>query len=147
MKNKPKLLYYATSYAVTANQLYHPFKYSKWLRYGKDLGKSGSMNLCAQVLKYLFYLVVKDIIENKITFKCPPVSKAVIEMGNVSGEEFVKARQNGAFQDVDFLVSNFTGYKLNLRVTNRYGSWTKRIYVSSKYRDKIVELTNKGETW
>jgi hypothetical protein len=68
-------------------------------------------------------------------------------MTPVAGDNFVKARQNGAFQDVDFLVSSFTGYQLMFRKTNRYGTWRKRIFVNSKYRDMITELTNKGMGW
>ena len=65
----------------------------------------------------------------------------------ITGDNFIKARQNGAFQDVDFLTSDFTGYQLYLRRSNRYGKWTKRIYLSAKYRDMITDLTNKGEAW
>jgi hypothetical protein len=31
-------------------------------------------------------------------------------MDPISGEDFIKARQNGAFEDVDYLNSDFTGY-------------------------------------
>jgi hypothetical protein len=55
-------------------------------------------------------LVIKDIIENKVTFKGPPGTRAWIEMIPITGEAFAKARQNGAFSDIDFLISDFTGY-------------------------------------
>jgi hypothetical protein len=68
-------------------------------------------------------------------------------MLSVSGDEFVKARQNGKFQDVDFLTSDFTGYNLGLRYNTRYGKWTKALHVSEKYKDRITELTNQGHGW
>jgi len=54
-------------------------------------------------------IVIKDIIENRTTFKLP-YKGAWIEMVPIKGDDFVRARQNGAFEDVDFLTSNFTGY-------------------------------------
>lgn len=102
-----------------------------------------------EMFRYFMYLLIKDVIENQVTFKFPPTGdgSSWIEMTPVSGDDFIKARQNGAFQDVDFLVSDFTGYQLTYRKSNRYGSWRKRIFVSSKYRDRITELTNKGVGW
>ena len=70
-----------------------------------------------------------------------------IQMDPISGDDFIKARQNGAFEDVDYINSNFTGYQLFLRYNTRYGHWKKRIYVSKKFKDKITELTNKGVGW
>lgn len=103
----------------------------------------------ASMFKYLFLLIVQDIIENGITFQLPHTTKnkCYIEMIPVSGEEFKKAYRLGAFQDVDFLASNFTGYNLRFRMTTKYGSWCKRIYVTRKYKQRITELTNQGRKW
>lgn len=138
---------WAISYAITPKQLFINFPVYKYISIAKDLGMVRTIRLCARVFVYFFYLLIIDVIENKVTFKLPPGTKAYIEMTPITGEEFIKARQNGAFQDVDFLVSNFTGYNIILRISNRYKTWKKRIYVSSKFRDRIVELTNKGESW
>ena len=139
--------HYATSYALRADQLYIGFPSSKYISFAKEWESGELRSLYSKILRYFFYLVIIDIIENGITFKFPPGTNAWLEMIPYSGDDFVKARQNGAFQDVDFLVSNFTGYQLNLRFTNRYGKWLKRLYVSSKYRDRITELTNQGRSW
>jgi hypothetical protein len=139
--------YWATSYALLPSDLYTRFPFKKYLSVADEWDTAEMKALCSRIFKYFFYLVIKDIIENKVTFKMPPGTRAWLEMAPVTGEEFAKARQNGAFADVDFLASNFTGYKLQLRYTNRYGKWAKRIYVSAKYRDKITEMTNAGETW
>ena len=86
--------------------------------------------------------MVQDVIEKQTTFKFPPGTRAWIEMIPISGEKFAIARKNGAFDDVDFLTSNFTGYQLYLRFNNRYGKWTKQLHVSKRYKDSITELTN-----
>lgn len=145
--------HWATSYALKADELYTSFPTKKYMSMkAKELPSrfNGDFKVMyGEIFRYFMYLLIKDVIENQVTFKFPPTGDGTswIEMTPVSGDEFIKARQNGAFQDVDFLVSDFTGYKLTYRKSNRYGSWRKRIFVSSKYRDKITELTNKGVGW
>lgn len=139
--------HWATSYALLPHELYTRFPDKKYITIAEEWTKEELRQLYSRIFKYFFYLVIKDIIENKVTFKCPPGTRAWIEMIPITGEAFAKARQNGAFSDIDFLISDFTGYQLCLRRTNRYGKWLKRIYVSSKYRDLITNLTNKGQTW
>lgn len=139
---------WATSYALTAKDLYTKFPYKRLKTNIRQLPNGSSQSqLLAQVFRYFFYLVIKDIIENKTTFRFPRSYRAFLEMLSVSGDEFVKARQNGKFQDVDFLTSDFTGYHLGLRYNTRYGKWTKALHVSEKYKDRITELTNQGHGW
>lgn len=139
---------WATSYALTATDLYTNFPYKKLKTNIKQLPNGSNEKwLLTKVFRYFFYLVIKDIIENKVTFRFPRTFRAFLEMLSVSGDDFVKARQNGAFQDVDFLTSDFTGYHLGLRYNTRYGKWTKALHVSEKYKDRITELTNQGHGW
>ena len=141
---------WATSYALTAKDLFTKFDQKKLKQNLKEFPEPISTNpiwFITKIFRYFFYLVIVDIIENKTVFKFPRTSRAYIEMLPVSGEQFVKARQNGAFQDVDFLTSNFTGYHLGLRYNTRYGKWTKALHVTEKYKDRISELTNQGHGW
>ena len=139
---------WATSYALTATDLYTNFPYKKLKTNIKQLPNGSNEKwLLTKVFRYFFYLVIKDIIENKTTFRFPRTFRAFLEMLSVSGDDFVRARQNGAFQDVDFLTSDFTGYHLGLRYNTRYGKWTKALHVSEKYKDRITELTNQGHGW
>jgi len=139
---------WATSYALTAKDLYTKFPYKRLKTNIKQLPNGSNEKwLLAQVFRYFFYLVIKDIIENKTTFRFPRSYRAFLEMLSVSGDDFVRARQNGKFQDVDFLTSDFTGYNLGLRYNTRYGKWTKALHVSEKYKDRITELTNQGHGW
>lgn len=137
--------HWATSYALSAQDLYLRFPHKKYISFYKEFTTLELRYYYGRIFKYLIYLVTNDVIENNIIFQFPPGVGAWIEMESYAGEDFSKARQNGAFQDVDFLASNFTGYQLRLRMTNRYGKWTKRLYVSAKYRDRITELTNQGK--
>lgn len=152
MINGDENKWFATSYALKADELYYGFPTKKYMKIKPQELPSRFQSrfhyLYGEIFRYFFYLVIQDIIENQVIFKMPPgANRTWIQMDPVSGEEFIKARQNGAFQDVDYLASNFTGYNLNLRYNTRYGSWKKQIYVSKRYKDKITELTNKGVGW
>lgn len=155
-RERPKGLYEKAGflgYGVSPQQLYtgfgdkHELQLSNYELY--ECAATGSLTrLCGSVFKHLFYLIIIDIIENGVIFKLPPPCKrSYIEMRAWYGEDFKAAYRNGAFQDVDFLASNFTGYGLQFRMSTRYGTWCKRLYVSSKYRDRIIELTNRGKKW
>ena len=147
-----KVKYWATSHALLADDLYIKFPTKKYMSVAPEELPSQYPSwkaLYGQIFRYFFYLVIKDIIENAITFKFPPSggTRAYLEMVPIHGKDFERARQNGAFVDVDFLVSNFTGYQLYLRIMTRYGKWLKQIYVSSKFKNRITELTNQGKGW
>lgn len=139
---------WATSYALTASDLYTKFPYKKLKTSISQLPEGTNQKwLLTKIFRYFFYLVIKDIIENKTTFRFPRTFRAFLEMIPVSGKDFIKARQNGAFQDIDFLTSDFTGYHLGLRYSTRYGKWIKALHVTEKYKDRITELTNQGHGW
>lgn len=139
-------MYFATSYALKPEQLFTRIKLHKYLPV-RITGWTRMQYLITfgRMFKYLFYLIVKDIIENNVTFKFPPGTSTYLEMTPIHGEDFVRARQNGAFDDVDYLVSNFTGYQLYLRYNTRYGHWRKQLYVSKPWKDKITKYTNEGK--
>lgn len=136
------------SYSLTPDQLYYGFPTKKYTKRKLPLKYVNHYRpLYGEMFRYFFYLVIKDIIFNKITFKLPPGTNGYLEMCSVTGDAFMKARLNGAFQDVDYLASNFTGYKLQLRFKTRFGSWKKHIYVNRRFKDEITRRTNLGENW
>lgn len=144
-----KKQHYATSCSLKPSELYYAFP-RKYIRHNtKDLPDISTRILCSKVFRYFFKLVIEDIIEHQDVFKFPPCNRGAcyIKMDGVTGDEFITARKNGAFQDVDYLASNFTGYNIFLQYSTRYGSWKKRIYVNARYKDRITELTNQGVGW
>lgn len=84
--------HYATSYAITADELYMKFPSKKYISFADEWSSWRLIQLYAKVLKYFFYLVILDIIENGITFKFPPGCSAWLEMIPISGEKFTIAR-------------------------------------------------------
>ena len=137
------MINFATSYAIHPKDLFIRVPLHKYIDVPiKGWNRAKYLLIFGKMIKYLFYLIIKDIIENNITFKFPPGTSTYLEMVPIHGADFEKARQNGAFDDVDFLASNFTGYQLYLRYNTRYGHWKKQIYVSKPWKDKITQYTN-----
>jgi hypothetical protein len=69
---------------------------------------------CASVFTYCCYLILFDIIQNNATFVLPLFNHryADIHVKPVRDERLKMARQAGAFQDLDLLMTNFTGYQV-----------------------------------
>ena len=140
---------FATGYAFSAQELFTRFKlhYIKNSTY-EAFHEHSKKVVAARVFIYMFYLIIKDIIDNNITFKLPTSCEAYIEMGVIRDDKFIKARQNGAFAEIDFLASNFTGYKLQYRQNKRNGAWyIKPIHVHKKLKNIIIYNTNNGKKY
>lgn len=153
MDKYEEINWWPTSYALKADELYLNFPTKKYIRIKpEELPREYNghyRELYGQIFRYFFYLLINDIIENHVTFKFPPNGgiRNYLEMVPIHGEDFKRARQNGAFDDVDFLASNFTGYQIYLRTMTRYGKWLKQLHVSKKFKNRITELTNQGKGW
>lgn len=100
--------------------------------------------LVRKVFKDAFKIVAIDAIENNVTFELPLGSKkANIHVTKVSENDFVKARQKGAFKKVDYLASNFSGNQL----TYNYNTISKNIYLNKDLRERLVNYTNQGKQY
>lgn len=140
---------YATGYALSSLDLFTRFK----LHYIKNptfeaFKEHSKKKVASRVFIYAFYLIIKDIIDNSITFILPTGFESYIEMQTFRDEDFTRARQNGAFKEIDFLSSNFKGYRLSYRYKLKSGTWRKKpIHVHKKLKDIIIDNTNKGKIY
>jgi hypothetical protein len=100
-----------------------------------------------QIWSHCFKLVLDDIIDNSTTFKLPVPSDAFLEMRDVSGEDFKKARQRGAFADVDILKTNFHGYMLSYRYALKDGVRIKPLNVDKRMQHRIMTNVNNGKRY
>lgn len=104
---------------------------------------------CASVFTYCCYLILCDIIQNNATFVLPLFNGrgAQINVCPITGETLKKARQNGAFQDIDLLVTNFTGYQLRY-TWESYGNYrSKPIYINKRFKDVLIKYINEGKQY
>jgi hypothetical protein len=139
---------FATGYAFSANELFTRFKLDYIQISTKKHFKGATKKVvAARVFIYAYYLILKDIIDNSITFVLPTAFESYLEMQRVSGEEFVKARQNGAFQEINFLASNFSGNAIKYRFKTKMGWKNKPVCVHKKLKNIIIENTNNGKQY
>ena len=107
-------------------------------------------SFCAAVFTYCCYLILLDIIQNNATFVLPLFNRrfASIHVMPIKGEQLKKARQAGAFQDIDLLLSNFTGYQLTYtwENTTNYRK-TKPIYINKRFKDVLIKYINEGKQY
>ena len=144
---------YATGYAFNIDEIFENFPYDKLLVTCSDCniinGDYHKDKLVKRVFKDALKLILSDIIENNVTFTLPTGGiKSEIHVNNTSGKNFEQARKHGKWVDVDFLASNFTGNQIVLEMHRKDGiKRVKPIYVSSKLKNRLTELTNEGKKY
>lgn len=144
---------YATGYCFNAYDLFETFN-TKTLKIKRETvqkkyGVKCKQAICASVLIYCCYLILLDIIKNNITFVLPLFNNKLGQFyaKPIVDEEFKNARKNGAFQDIDFLASDFTGYRLTYQWTNSIERKEKNIYINKKFKDAFTQKINNGQKY
>jgi len=115
----------------------------KWFidRYGITSSYSDAL---ADPFKYCFALIINKILEEKVRFKVPGAHEAYFDFEIVSGDLFTKHRQNGRFQNIDFIESDFTGYALRYYFKHGVQQKSYPIYLGSDLKKKFLENVNSG---
>lgn len=141
---------YARGYSFNLDDMFLNFRHKRLKltcdeseRYFNDRHKKTPAK---QILTACVKMVLDDVLENNVTFKLPGC-QADIHMHAISGEDFQRARNNGAFQNVDFLKSNFTAYRPYLFLYSFGKTRMKQIRTKKYYTEKIDEYTNNGKTY
>lgn len=145
---------FAMGHTFSAQEIFHNFPIKK-LKMDYDTVKKiysdgDKRSLSASIFTKGMQLIVEDIIENNVHFLLPTAgsNEAYLYMNKTSGKDFKKAFNQGKWNDVDFLTSNFTGYQLALAVkSNKRPEKVKPIYLDFKHKDRITELTNEGKRY
>lgn len=146
--------HWAIGWACNLNNIFIRFPYEKY----KSLMTKWKTSIeRKRIVKKVFIeglrLVIKDIIENNVTFKIQGINYqgGEIHMEAIKDSNFEKARKNGKFEEVDFLESFFTGYQMYLYTHGKRDTVTRNkkfpIYLSKIYKDRITELTNQGKQY
>lgn len=107
-------------------------------------------DLAEQIFMKSVEMVVNDIIDNNTHFKFPGIGRtqAYMYMKRTDGKAFKKAFKNGKWNDVDFIMSNFSGYQLALLMqSEKRLPREKSIYLSPKDKQRIINNTNEGKQY
>ena len=139
---------YAIGYALNGNDLMTNFPIQKLKIKQKDLDGKKRRDLAAQVWRSCVDLAIQDVIDNSDTFELPTVRRdAEIYIKGTSGEDFIKGRQNGKWQDVDYLNTNFTGYQMMLKFQRAGYKIEKPIYLDPIRKQQIADRANSGKSY
>lgn len=140
----------ATGAAFNLAQLFYNFDYKKLkitsTECNRYFNNAHRDILVTRVFKSCVQLVIRDIIQNNITFILPlrGNKKCNIHMQRIRGSSFKNLRRNGKWRDVDIINSNFTGYQLGVYLLGNRTPRIKNIYVSKYLSDEITKKTNEG---
>lgn len=117
----------------------------------KKIYSDGSKrDLAASIFARSVQIVVDDIIDNNTYFKLPGLGRtqSYLYMKRTDGKQFKKAFKNGKWNDVDFIMSNFSGYQLEFKMeSEKRLPRIKPVYLSGKYKQRIVDNTNQGKQY
>ncbi len=143
---------FAVGAAFNVKHLFENFNFKK-LKMNCKFCKRVNNDNHRQALVYKIFrecvkVILNDCIDNNVTFELPTGGKkSSIHLKRFSGEEFKKQRRLGRFKDVDFLISNFSGYQLMLSIYSQGQLREKPIYVNNELKNKITENTNAGKQY
>lgn len=140
---------YALGYAFTLKDLYTKFPFQKLKFNGcsfEHIFKTADLAIiCSRIMYYCVKLVITDIIRNNVTFILPTGKRyAEIYVRRTSKEEFIHRRQKGGDQEIDFLETNFTTYKLSFRWMGKYLMRSKPCYVGASLKNEFINNINNG---
>lgn len=107
----------------------------------------GSRNLSdslGQIFDYTFKVIFEVMLNEKKRFKIP-FHDAYFDFEIVLENDFMKQRQNGRFQEIDFIGSDFTGY--GIKYFYRAKSYHKefKVYLGGNFKKIFLEKINNGE--
>lgn len=145
---------YAMGHAFSLHDIFMNFPVEK-LKMTSDQCKEtysdgNKRDLAASIFAKSVQMVVDDIIDNNVHFKLPGMARtqAYMYMKRTEGKKFKKAFKNGKWNDIDFVMSNFSGYQLTLEMqSEKRLPREKPIYLSAKDKQRIVDNTNRGKQY
>lgn len=135
-------------HAFSVDELY--IGLNKKLLRGRKLTDLKRKKLASNIFHDCFYEILLDIIENNSTFVLPLRygNYAEICMKQYSQDEFKDLYTKGKFNDIDFVLSQFTGNQLVFNYKTRLSSLKEKpIYVNKYLKKRILENTNSAKQY
>lgn len=145
------------SYAFTAKDLFYgykkeisfaPYQIKKLKFYNK---KTEIEEILGDIFAEFVTYVMKDIIENNITFKVPAAfGYADIHLKTLEKDDFIKYRKLGQYLDIDFIKSNFKVYRPTFyRYKTRDSSAVRQtdIIIDQTLQKELTQKINHGQVY
>lgn len=130
---------------ITAADLYKTINIEKLGKIPGKLNKNTPTlrKYLGSIYMELMNLVVDDIIENNANFKLSLMfeRKGSLQIKPIRDERFKYLMQNGSFQGLDFLKTDFTGYGLFYLCDKTHDRF---IAVNKDTKKRIIDKANDG---
>lgn len=94
--------------------------------------------------KYCLGFILNKMLDEKIRFRIPG-SKNYLDFKPITGDKFVEHRQNGQFQEIDFIQSDFTGYSLKYFIISNKRHTAISMFLGGDIKHKFIDLINNGD--
>lgn len=131
---------------LTASDLYRTINIKKLGKIPGKLHKNTSnlRKYLGRIYMELMELVIDDIIENNVNFKFTLVldRKGTMQIRPIRDNDFKALMQNGSFEGLDFLKTEFTGYRLFYSSSSR--NKDRFVALDKKNKNRIIEKANNG---
>lgn len=131
---------------ITIADLYRRINLEKL---GKIPGKNNKLTTnmrkyLGSIFMELIELAIDDIIDNNVTFKLTLMfdRKGTLQIRPIQGDAFKRLMQKGSFQGLDFLKTNFIGYRL-FYSSNKRGI-DRLVTLDNKNKQRIIDNANNG---
>lgn len=131
---------------ITVADLYRRINLEKL---GKIPGKNNKLTTnmrkyLGSIFMELIELAIDDIIDNNATFKLTLMfdRKGTLQIRPIQGDAFKRLMQKGSFQGLDFLKTNFVGYRL-FYSSNKRGV-DRLVTLDNKNKQRIIDNANNG---
>ena len=117
----------------------------KWTWFIKRYGSTSSYeDAISDPFKYCLGLIFNYILDNKVRFVVPCVAESYIDFEIVTQDMFEIQRQNGRFQEIDFIESDFTGYALRYYFKTKAYQKAYPVYFGGELKQKFLGGINSG---
>lgn len=101
----------------------------------------------ANPFKFAIGYILNKMIDEKARFIIPNVSESYWDFKIIADDDFVKARQNGKFQEIDFVNSDFKGYMLYYHFKTKGYQKAYPMYLGGDLKKKFIHRINEGDSF
>lgn len=139
------------NHAITIEELFTntPKKVidKKWRWYVVNFNTKNSIEEgLSYPFKYALVLILNKMLEDKMRFILPVTAVVYWDFKTYTEDDFVKHRQLGRFQDIDFVYSDFSAYTLeHTYVRNKLKAKSLQMYLGGELKERMNQKINSGE--
>lgn len=120
----------------------------KWTWFIKNYkGTSSYEDAISDPFKYTLVILLNKIIDEKVRFKIPVKNEAYIDFEIVDEDRFIKQRQTGRFQEIDFIQSDFKGFAIRYYFKAKAYHKSYQLYLGGDLKKKFLDKINSGENF